>query len=178
MKPIIFVFGPSGVGKSYLSKMLEESKFLYVHIDTDRSSMRTFTANGFPSEWEDYHKIDFKKLESNLRNRLDDSHVGIIVSFPTEYVLSQKIFIEIKELGVTPLILWGTYENCVQAATKRIEKKGRKFNSDRYKKKNELAFRTYSCPEYDAFRLEAFREDGLRYPDEEWLALIMGRTTV
>jgi adenylate kinase family enzyme len=35
MKPIILVLGPSGVGKSYLSKMLQKKTFLYVHIDTD-----------------------------------------------------------------------------------------------------------------------------------------------
>jgi GTPase SAR1 family protein len=176
MKPIIFVFGPSGVGKSYLSKKLAENKFLYMHIDTDRRE-RTFAANGFSSEWDgDYHKVDLAHLVGVLRDRLDDEHAGAIVSFPTVHVFTSEKLVEVAQLGVTPLVLWGKYEDCVGAAEKRIKKKGKKFNLLRYEKRNEPAFRVYGCPEYDAFRVKAFREDGSRYTDEEWLARIMGRT--
>jgi GTPase SAR1 family protein len=176
VEPIIFVFGPSGVGKSYLSEKLQKNKFLYVHIDTDRRQ-RTFAANGFSSEWdEDYHKVDFAHFAGALRDRLDDEHAGAIVSFPTVHVFTPEKLVEAAQLGVTPLVLWGKYEDCVRAAEKRIKSKGKNFNLPRYEKRNKPAFRAYGCPEYDAFRVEAFREDGSRHPDEEWLARIMKRT--
>ncbi len=81
MNPIIFLLGPSGIGKSYLSKMLEKNKFLYVHIDTD-SRNRTFAANGFPSKWDDdFHKVNLAYLVGELRDRLDNEHAGASFRF-------------------------------------------------------------------------------------------------
>ncbi len=176
VKPIIFVLGPSGVGKSYLSEKLEKNKFLYVHIDTDRGE-RTFAANGFPSEWDnDFHKVDPAHLVGVLRDRLDNKQAGAIVSFPTVHVFTPEKLVEAAQLGVTPVVLWGKQEDCVRAAEKRIKKKGKTFNLSRYEQQNGPAFRAYGRPEYDAFKVEAFREGGSRYPDEEWLARIMERT--
>ena len=173
MKPIIFLLGPSGSGKSYLSKLLEKDKFLYVHIDTD-SGRRTFVANGFPSEWDDdFHKVNLAHLVGELRDRLDNEDEGVVVSLPTVHVFTPEKLVEAAQLGVTPVVLWGKQEDCIRAAEKRIHKKGRPFNLHRYKRLNGPTFRAYGSPEYGAFRVEAFREDGSRYPDEEWLARIM-----
>ncbi|MCL4299528.1 MAG: AAA family ATPase [Anaerolineae bacterium] len=176
MKPIIFLLGPSGIGKSHLSKMLAKNKFLYVHIDTD-SIKRTFAANGFPSEWDDdFYKVNLAHFVSELRDRLDNEHAGVVVSFPTVHVFTPEKLVEAAQLRVTPVVLWGKQEHCIRAAEKRIEKKGGKFNLPRYERLNGPTFRAYGRPEYDAFRVEAFHEDGSRYPDEKWLTLIMERT--
>ena len=176
MKPIIFVLGPSGVGKSCLSKKLAKSKFLHVKIDTDRKT-RTFEENGFPSEWDDdFHKVKPAHLVSVLRNRLDNKHAGAVISFPTVHVFTPEKLVEAAQLGVTPVVLWGKQEDCIQAAEKRIKKKGMPFNSPRYKRLNEPTFQAYGRPEYDAFRVEAFREDRSRYTVEELLAQIIKRT--
>jgi len=111
-----------------------------------------------------------------LRDRLDDEHAGAVVSFPTVHVFTPEELVEAAQLGVTPVVLWGKQEDCVRAAEKRIRKKGMTFNLPRYEQLNGPAFRAYGRPEYDAFRVEAFREGGSRYPDEEWLARIMERT--
>lgn len=175
MKPIIFVFGPSGVGKSYLSKMLQKKAFLYMHIDTD-SRNKSFAANGFPSEWDqDYHKVDPAHLVSILLDRLHDEHAGAIISFPTVHVFTHEKLVAAAHIGVTPLVLWGKHEECVRAAQERIKKKGLRFNASRYERLNEPTFRAYVRPEYDAFRVEVFQQDGSRYPDEELLARIMER---
>jgi hypothetical protein len=175
LKPIILVFGPSGVGKSYLSKKLAKRKFLYVAIDTDRKE-RTFAANGFPSNWdEDYHKVDVGHLVRVLGDRLGGEHEGGVISFPTVYVFTPENLAKAAKLGVTPVLLWGRPEDCERAAEGRINKKGKPFNRPRYKEKNKDAFQAYGCPEYGTFRVEAFREDGSRYPDDELLARIMAR---
>lgn len=175
MKPIIFLLGPSGIGKSYLSKMLAENNYLYVHIDTD-SRKRTFAANGFPPEWDrDFHKVNLALLVGELRDRLNNEHAGAVVSFPTVHVFSPKMLLEASLLGVTPMVLWGKKEYCIRAAEQRIKNKGRKFDLPRYERLNEPTFLAYVRPEYNAFRVEAFQEDGSRYPKVKWLKRIMER---
>jgi hypothetical protein len=175
LKPIIFLLGPSGIGKSYLSEMLVKNKFLYVHLDTD-SRKRTFAANGFPSEWDDnFLKVNLAHLVVELRDRLDNEHTGAIVSFPTIYVFTPEKLVEAVQLGVTPVVLSGKQEDCIRAAKKRIEKKGRQFNLPRYLRLNVPTFLAYGRPEYAAFRVGAFQEDGSRYPNEKWLTRIMER---
>ena len=176
MKPIIFVFGPSGVGKSLLSEKLAKLKFLHVHIDTDRKG-RSFAANGFPTEWDDdFHKVNPAHVVSVLRDRLDNEHAGAVVSFPTVHVFVPEKLVEAAQLGVTPVVLWGKQEDCIQAAEKRIKKKGRPFNLPHYQRQNKPTFQAYGRPEYDAFRVEAFREDRSRYTVEELLGQIIKRT--
>ena len=176
MKPIIFLLGPSGIGKSYLFEMLAKNKFLCVHIDTD-SRKRTFAANRFPSEWDDdFHNVNLARLVGELQDRLDNEHAGAVVSFPTLYVFTPEKLVEAAQLGVTPVVLWGKQEDCIRAAEKRIEKKGKRFNLPRYERLNKPTFQAYGRPEYDAFRVEAFQEDGSRYPNEKWLTRIMERT--
>ncbi len=173
LKPIFLVLGPSGVGKSFLSEILESKGFLYLHIDTD-SPERSFKANGFPAEWDnDFRQVEFDKMVVILRNKLIEEQIGTIISFPTSYLLTYEMLIKAINVGMTPLLLWGTREHCMNSANERIKKKGKTFNQNRYDKWNNPTFLTYSIPDFDDFRVEAFRDDGSRYPEEEWLAEIM-----
>ncbi len=166
-QPIIFIFGPSGVGKSHLSNLIKKQNFLYVHIDTD-DTKKTFAANGFPSEWDNnFSKVNFDVFVDKLRERLETEYNGVVVSFPTVYRFTQENLDLLKQLGVIPVLLWGTETNCKRAAEIRINKKGKQFNLGRYDQKNLQTFQLYSRPEYDIFRLEAFRMDGSRFSDEE-----------
>jgi hypothetical protein len=175
VKPILFVFGPSGVGKSHLSKKMASDGFLYVHIDTD-SSKRSFAANGFPAEWDaDFSSVKLPNLVAVLQDRLKKEHAGAVVSFPTTHLFTPEMLAEALRLGATPLLLWGTREHCVKAAQERIRKKGYPFNASRYQRLNGPAFAAYSSSEYAPFRVDAFRDDGSRFSEDEWVAGIMGR---
>jgi len=177
VKPVLFILGPSGVGKSHLSKHLRRNGFLYVHIDTD-STKRSFAANGLPREWDDdFQNVNVSQLVAVLRDRLKDEHAGAVASFPTVYLFTPEMLDRASDLGVTPLLLWGTQEHCMNAAEERIRKKGMSFNRNRYERLNEPTFRAYCGREYDTFRVEAFRNDGSRFPEEEWVTRIMLRTT-
>lgn len=167
MKPTIFIFGPSGVGKSHLLELLNKQNFLCTQIDTD-SEKRTFAANGFPSEWDsDFSKVDLGFFVKKLRECHEIEHDGVVVSFPTVYRFTQANLNLLTQMGVVPVLLWGDEANCKRAAEIRKNKKGMQFNLGRYDQKNFQTFRLYSRPEYDNFRLETFRIDGSRFSDEE-----------
>ena len=160
-------------------KLKNDCKFFYVHIergDTEKS----FKANGFSSKWDDdFQRVDFALFLTGIRKRLADGHDGAVVSFPTVYRLSAQKLAEVSKLGLTPVVLWGTQEHCLQARKERRMSKGLGSNSDdglaRYKKLNTPTFKAYGGPEYDNFREEVFQKDGAHRPDEELLARIMER---
>jgi hypothetical protein len=126
---------------------------------------RHFNANGFPSEWDkDVHKINPAHLVTIVHGRLAVEHAGAVISFPTIHVLNLR-----------SSVLWGKQSDCIRAAEKRINKKGMTFNLPRYMRLNGPTFKAYALPEYDDFRVEAFRPDGSRWPHDEWLAGIIAR---
>jgi len=165
-KPIIFVFGPSGVGKSYLLNLLKRQKFQLMHIE-DRGD-KTFAAYGFHSEWDnDFSRVDFNIFIIRLREWLKDKNNGIVVSFPTVCRFTSESLDLLRQMGVTPILLWGSEKNCKRSAEIRRKKKGGQFKLGRYDRNNLPTFQLYSRPEYDTYRLEAFRVDGSRFSDEE-----------
>lgn len=96
---------------------------------------------------------------------------------PTTHLFTAGRLTEAAQLGATPFVLWGAREACMKAAENRIKKKMRDFDPVRYARRNDPTFAAYGLPEYDSFRVDAFRHDGSRYPLEEWVAVLIKRTT-
>lgn len=180
--PILFVLGPSGVGKSSISKGLEKHhRFLHIDIDKNRNRIRGFELNHFPAEWdEDINGIDFAALATEIYRRVTiKQSAGAVVSFPTIHVFSAEQLEAAFRVGITTVVLWATQEQCIEARRKRGQEKGRKpFSVDDYKKKNRGSFEAYARSEYGQYRIEVFRPDGSsHWPSEHVLALIMARAT-
>jgi hypothetical protein len=173
--PIIFVLGPSGVGKSCVSAGLAED-YSFLHLDIDQN--RGFEANGFPAGWdEDLSKVDFANLATAVRGRLAvEQRAAAVLSFPTVHVFSPEQLEAASRVGITTVVLWGTKERCIEARRVRARKNRMRFDLERYERKNRRTFETYGQSEYASFRVEAFQPDGSRWPREHILALIMERT--
>jgi shikimate kinase len=179
VEPIIFVLGPSGVGKSYVSKALKED-YSFLHFDIDKKF--GFSKNGFPAEWdEDIGKINFAILESVVRSRLAAEQLaGAILSFPTAHVFSPQQLEDASLVGISTVVLWGTLERCLAVRRVLQTKRIGRFNErdlKRYLQKNRRTFETYIRPKYAHVRVEAFQPDGSRWPRKDLLALILGRLT-
>lgn len=93
MSPILFVLGPSGVGKSEISKAFQETYlFLHMDIDQDRDSKHGFELNHFPAQWDrDITLIDFTQMANAIQRRISDqSRAGAVISVPTTHVFSSQ----------------------------------------------------------------------------------------
>jgi hypothetical protein len=185
MNPILFVLGPSGVGKSEISKAFQECySFLQIDIDQDRGSIHGFELNNFPAQWDrDVSLIDFRHLAIEIQHRItQQSHAGTIISVPTTHVFSSDHLLMASRAGISPIILWGAEQQCIDARRARSKKNRKRFNEkdvERYLRKNRRTFETYSRPEYDRYRVIVFRPDGgSHWAVEHNLANIIQRTAL
>jgi hypothetical protein len=169
--PIILVLGPSGVGKSTVSRWIKK-EFQFLHLDIDKP--RGFARNGLPADWDEcISRIDFARLATFVLQRVDSKkRAGAVLSFPTEHVLTREQIDAASGVGITTVVLWGTEERCIQARSERSRKKGIAFGLARYRRKNGPSFETYKRSEYDDFKFEAFRPDGSRWPRDHVMEVI------
>lgn len=183
MNPILFVLGPSGVGKSEISRAFQERySFLHIDIDQDRNSKHGFELNDFPARWDtDVSLIDFTYLAKEIQHRVtQESSAGSVFSVPTTHVFSSEHLTMASRAGVSTVILWGTEQQCIEARRARSKKNRKRFNEkdvDRYMRKNRRTLETYSRSEYDQYRVMVFRPDGTHHwPVAHNLANIIQRT--
>jgi len=175
LKPIIFVLGLSGVGKTDTAKALSKNYSL-LHIDIDRKG-GGFAKAGFPPEWdEDVARVDFAHLAAGVRDRLGDQHQGAVVSFPTTYRFRREQLAVASTHGVGVVVLWGALERCWDVRRERQEK-NKRMTPDHadYLRKNRPTFEMYEGAEYDEFKAEAFQPDGSRPSRETLLTLVLAR---
>lgn len=175
MKPIIFVFGLSGVGKTHTAKAISRDYSL-LHIDIDRSG-GGFAKAGFPSGWDkDVTRIDLAVLAAGVRDCLGDLHQGAVLSFPTTYRFSREQLRAASYHGVGVILLWGALEYCWDVRRKRQQKnKGTTPKYADYLRKNRPTFEMYQDAEYDEFKAEAFEPNGARPSWDVLLARVLER---
>ena len=176
MKPVIFLLGPSGVGKTFVSTGLRED-FSFRHFVIHEKS---FEASCFPAEWDkDPGQIDFTILASIARSRLAVEQRGAVLSIPTEMVFSRQQLEAATRAGVTPVVLWGPKERCFELRRVRQTKNHGSFGKSqvkRYWQHNTRTFETYARAEYADVRVEAFQPDRSFWPREYILKLVLART--
>lgn len=174
MKPIIFVLGLSGIGKTSTSEALRK-KCALRHIDMDRSN--SFKRIGLPNEWDaDIEQVDFAAFTDHVRSTLRDEDRGVILSFPTTYRFTRKQIDSAATRGIAVVILWGPFECCAKARRERQEARGKGTPSaSRYERLNKPTFDLYARGDYDNFRVDTLDANGSRRPYEAVLADIEAR---
>jgi hypothetical protein len=175
LKPIIFVLGLSGAGKTDTAKALSKDYSL-LHIDIDRKG-GGFAKAGFPPEWdEDMARVDLALLAAGVRGCLGDQNQGVVLSFPTTYRFRREQLSIASTHGVGVVVLWGALERCWDVRRERQKKnKGTTPHHADYLLKNRPTFEMYGGAEYDEFKVEAFQPDGSRPSRETLLTLVLAR---
>ena len=165
----IFIIGPSGVGKSHISELLtKQQRCLFMDIDIHHP----FGHYGLRKEWNSFErKLDPLPLASTLLDRINAGNpTRVLFAFPSRRVLTRKHIDAARTVGIRTILFWGSRDLCKKAALERPD--GRVTSGSRYEDANKLAFDAYGSPEFDAIRIEVFRVDGSRWPDEHLLASI------
>jgi hypothetical protein len=163
--PVIFVVGPSGVGKDDVCGWVKK-EYNFEWIDIDRE--RHFEAKGIQSEWNRFKRLDAAPLASALRHRvMEGNAIGAVMSLPSDRVITPEMAKAAEIVGMYTLVLWGTQEACKAA---RIGRDG--FVKGTYDQKNRKAFSTYGVREYEANRVQVFGPDNKHLPRPEVRRLI------
>ena len=175
MKPIVFVLGLSGIGKTSTSGALGK-KYALRHINMDRS--KAFKRIGLPNEWDtDIERVDFAALADHVRSCLKNEDRGAILSFPTIYRFTREQLDSAAAQGICVGILWGPFECCAMARRERQEARGKGTPSAiRYERLNKPTFDMYSRGVYERFRVKTFDANCSRRPYEAILADIAACT--
>ena len=125
--PILFLLGPSGVGKSTLGQWVaEDLDFLWIEID----------------RWPDGDGIDLADLRAEWHALWNASHAdniattlraralakgtrGVVLTFPSLVVFSAQQLAVLEQAGIRVLVLYGTEKDCLAALLKREQESGR-----------------------------------------------------
>jgi hypothetical protein len=168
--PVVFVAGPSGVGKSDISARVAAAlQFRLLEIDSGGG----MTGHGLHTQWNRFsHHLDPASLALALRNLVAEAdRAGAVLDFPSTVVFSREMIDAARAVGIRTVVLWGPEELCKKA---RRERDG-ELDERRYDRSNRRAFDTYGGSDYDDVRVEAFSPDGLRKSFDDLVEIIRER---
>jgi hypothetical protein len=78
--------------------------------------------------------------------------------------------------GIQKILNGAYHANSTMSSASKGAERAAFIDGDRYESLNDPTFLAYGGREYDAFRIEAFWEDGSRFPDEQLVANIVRQT--
>jgi hypothetical protein len=169
---LMFLVGPSGVGKSTIAGPLCSDLALF-HVDVDRDPLKV---HGIRDAWQEFWTgRNPGPIADALRAIASrEGRAGVLVSLPSnkKRVLHPGHVDAAHKAGIKVIVLWGAEEFCKKARKGRDVERGIPWNESRYDARNRRAFELYGGPEYDGVRVDVFDEDGRRRPRVETMAAI------
>jgi adenylate kinase family enzyme len=174
MQTILFLGGPSGVGKSHFaSKFLASKKWLHFEIDQwqkdgiDECNLR-HELNDFATKL----KPDLLKRELLRRAA---SRQNIVLTFPSAAIFSPQHRAAAKG-HFRIAYLFGHPRFCLQAFLAREEMNGRGLTANYWNSNNVRTFALLSLSHNHNLVIEAFKQDGSRRKSADILADILQKT--
>jgi hypothetical protein len=169
---LMFLVGPSGVGKSTIAEPLCSDLALY-HVDVDRNPLKAY---GIKDEWHEFWTGNNPGPIADALRAIAaaEGRAGALLSLPSneKRVLHPGHVDTAQRAGIEVVVLWGPEGLCKKARKGRDLELGLPWNESKYDERNRRTFELYIGPEYDGLRVEAFEEDGRRRPREETVAAI------
>lgn len=136
MSQILFIFGPSGVGKSTFAEWLVEN-YGFLHINFDRWDNKGVDGKVIKNEMDkffsDHQPTELRSvIEKNL-----DMRKGAVVTFPSTVIPNISKIKMLKQSNIKTVILYGSEENCLNAFIKREKEIGRNLSKEHWHKYND-----------------------------------------
>ncbi|MEO6847880.1 MAG: hypothetical protein ABI254_11515 [Chthoniobacterales bacterium] len=163
--------GPSGVGKSYFCKYLQENGWL--HLEADQEEGNGIDKLGLRGKWDQF--FEERKPEALaaelMRRQAEGKYSSVVLSLPSP-ATPDSFLIEksIQQLKIR--FLWGREEFCILDFLMREKRTGRNLDAAHWHNNNDSVMQKLSKPSYIAYLLNVYNADGQRKPLEDVLAML------
>jgi hypothetical protein len=176
--PLIFVMGPAGAGKSTTSDALGRLHGLR-RIEMDRNAQwLPDERQGLEPAWRAFtRKNDAAPLAAVLRQRARDAGAaGTVLSMQCTDVPGPQMLRSALASGVTPVVLYGTGAECLEAYLARGYTTGLPPTEEAWWRLNSRSYALLSGGLYAPYRVPAF-EGGRRRPLDDVVRDVWHRVT-
>jgi shikimate kinase len=177
-EPILFILGPSGVGKTDLGNYLQKELNL-LHLDFDVMERGDVIKElDLRDQWNElFNECKPQRFVDEIRKRCrEQSCQGASISFVGNCVFLKEFLKRHILLGIRCVILYGSAADCIKWFLHREKKTGRGLPIEHWLVHNPDSYIKFSLPVFDEYRLNVFDQNGRR-PNSEILAEIESRLT-
>lgn len=161
---ILFILGPSGVGKTTFCEYLG-NQHNWIHFNHDDNDPHL--PNKYPLEIEQELNLfvshfKVRPLYCKIKNRfMWHARPGIVLSFPSNILISANHILAAK--GYFKIFyLYGNQQNCLSAFNERERLKDRNFGEDHWRHYNCRTYEAMDGPSLRPWIIGAFHQNGSR----------------
>lgn len=148
---VLFVLGPSGVGKTDLGDEIA-AQLGFLHYDADAGAAR-----GIASV--------IVEMALLCKKAQEEHSSGVVLTFPSGFLPSSNDLLRLRPMGVQTAILYASAERCLAAFVEREKQNGRGLPAQHWIDNNSNHGQ-FGQPDYTEFRVETFDRDRWRTKDE------------
>jgi hypothetical protein len=159
---IIFIFGPSGVGKSSFGSYLS-NHHNWLHLEIDIPNTNDVDIHEIQHHWSEYRNGNAAPLlaELNARVKLLD-RAGCVLTFrSTDLLLNHELEFT-QNQGVVVKYFYGTAADCIFSFLQREHKQGSQLGLNHWLIHNQQSYLRMSLPDLSSYRINVFKHNGTR----------------
>jgi len=162
--PILFIFGPSGVGKSTFGNYLAQTHG-WLHLEMDqfpnpRNVARVFDILQLQHEWDLFCLQNPLPLVRALRQRVASANkTNCVLTFSSGLVVTPEL-IKVFAPSTQICYLYGSAAHCINAYLRRELETGRGWDGNTWIQHNHDSYTKMSLPSYEPYRVHVFTRDG------------------
>jgi len=159
---IIFIFGPSGVGKSSFGGYLS-NHHNWLHLEIDIPKTNDVDIHEIKHHWAEYRNGNATPLLAELNTRVKSlGRTGCVITFrSTDLLLNHELEFTQKQ-GVIVTYFYGTAADCIFSFLQREESLGSQLGLNHWLIHNQQSYLRMSLPDLSLYRINVFKPDGTR----------------
>lgn len=159
---IIFIFGPSGVGKSSFGSYLSNHHH-WLHLEIDIPKTNDVDIHDIQHYWTEYRNGNMAPLLTELNTRVKSlGRAGCVLTFRSTDILLNHELEFTQRQGVIVTYFYGTAADCIFSFLQREDKLGSQLGLNHWLIHNQQSYLRMSLPDLSVYRINVFKPDGSR----------------